>query len=172
MSEKALGLIETIGLIPAIEAADISLKTADVTLDGLVNVGAGLVTITMRGDVSSVKASVEAGSDAARMLGPVVSTSVIARTAEGLERVTDSEFGKGSNSKSTVASVAKSSSQPAESTVLAEEELLTMSVVELRSLAREKDSFPMSREEIRSARKGDLIKNILSCYAKRGVRHG
>ena len=91
MVEKALGLIETMGLVPAIEAADTSLKTAQVSLDGLELVGAGIVTISIRGDVSSVKASIEAGRDAAARLGQVLSTTVIARTAEGLECVSGSE---------------------------------------------------------------------------------
>ncbi len=172
MSEKALGLIETRGLIPAIEAADISLKTANVTVDGLVNVGAGLVAITMRGDVSSVQAAVEAGADAARRQGTVISTTVIARTAEGLDRVIDSKFVHGGNCKKKMEREPGSPIEAIEQSVPAKEQLDQMSVMQLRSLAREFDDFPMSREKIRSARKRDLIENILKYYEKRGMSHG
>ena len=87
MNNKALGLIETIGLVPAIEAADVAVKTANVELTGCLYTGAGLVTVVMRGDVSSVKASVEAGKSAAKRIGEVRSVSVIARTADGLEKL-------------------------------------------------------------------------------------
>jgi microcompartment protein CcmL/EutN len=87
MDEKALGLIETFGLIPAVEAADAAVKSASVELEGFRMVGAGLVTILMRGDVSSVKASVDAGKASAEKLGEVISAHVIARTGEGLEDI-------------------------------------------------------------------------------------
>lgn len=172
MSEKALGLIETRGLVPAIEAADVSLKTADVSLDGLINVGAGLVTITLRGDVSSVKASVEAGADAARKLGAVISTTVIGRTAEGLDRITDPKFCQGEKGKNQAEPVLKSPVDPTKETMPGREQLSLMSVVELRSFVRSLDGYPMSREEIRSARKNDLVENILNYYLERGVDHG
>lgn len=172
MTEKALGLIETRGLVPAIEAADISLKTADVSVEGLMYVGAGLVAISMRGDVSSVKASVEAGADAARRLGPVISTTVIARTAEGLDLVTDSRFGRGGKCKKQSEPVSELPLEPVIKSVPTREKLTQMSVVELRTLARELEGYPMSREEIRSARKNDLIEKILKYYEKKGVNHG
>lgn len=172
MNEKALGLIETRGLIPAIEAADISLKTADVTVEGLVNVGAGLVAISMRGDVSSVKAAVEAGADAARRLGPVISTTVIARTAEGLDLVTEPRHRKGEKCKKELEPVHESTNETKVESLPTKEQLAGMSVVQLRGFARELDGYTMSREEIRSARKKDLIENILKYYQKRGVSHG
>ena len=84
MNGKALGIIETMGLVPAVEAGDVAVKTADVTLIGLQAVGGGFVSLLMKGDVSAVKASVDAGSSAASRLGTVCSVTVIARTAEGL----------------------------------------------------------------------------------------
>ena len=65
MEKQALGLIETKGLVGAIEAADAMVKAANVTLIGKENIGSGLVTVMVRGDVGAVKASVEAGSAAA-----------------------------------------------------------------------------------------------------------
>ncbi|VVS91680.1 BMC domain-containing protein [Desulfoluna spongiiphila] len=87
MNGKALGIIETVGLVPAVEAGDVAVKTADVTIMGSQAVGGGLVSILMKGDVSAVKASVDAGSTAAARLGEVLSVTVIARTAEGLEGI-------------------------------------------------------------------------------------
>ncbi|MBI9091159.1 MAG: BMC domain-containing protein [Desulfobacterium sp.] len=87
MKDTALGVIETFGFVPAVEAADTAVKSADVELEGCRYVGAGLVSVLMSGDVSSVKAAVDAGEMAARRLGEVVSTTVIARTGEGLETI-------------------------------------------------------------------------------------
>ncbi|BCS95578.1 hypothetical protein DSLASN_12100 [Desulfoluna limicola] len=84
MNGKALGIIETVGLVPAVEAGDVAVKTAAVSLIGSQAVGGGLVSILMTGDVSAVKASVDAGSSAAARLGEVFSVTVIARTADGL----------------------------------------------------------------------------------------
>ena len=85
MITDALGLIETHGLIPAVEAADIAVKSAHVRLGAFQYVGAGLVTVTLLGDVASVKAAVEAGTASASRLGRVVSSHVIPRLGEGMD---------------------------------------------------------------------------------------
>ena len=87
MENKALGLVETLGLVPAIEGADAAVKSADVELKGLEMIGAGLVTIVIVGDISAVSSAVDAGKAAAARLGTVRSTTVIGRTGEGLETV-------------------------------------------------------------------------------------
>ena len=87
MQDKALGMIETVGMVPAVESADVAVKSASVTLLACQCVGSGLVSILMTGDVAAVKASVDAGAEAARRVGTVKSTHVIARTAEGLETI-------------------------------------------------------------------------------------
>ena len=87
MNGKALGIIETIGLVPAVEAGDVAVKTAEVTLMGLQAVGGGYVSLLVKGDVSAVKASIDAGSASAARLGTVASVTVIARTAEGLGKI-------------------------------------------------------------------------------------
>ncbi len=79
MSQEALGMIETKGLIGAIEAADAMVKAANVTLVGKELVGGGLVTVMVRGDVGAVKAATEAGADAAGRVGNLVSVHVIPR---------------------------------------------------------------------------------------------
>ena len=76
---EALGLIETVGLVPAIEAADKMLKAADVELIAYENVGSTLVTIMVKGDVAAVKSSVEAGAAAAAAIGKLTAKNVMPR---------------------------------------------------------------------------------------------
>ena len=76
---EALGMVETRGLVAAIEAADAMVKAANVQLIGSEKIGSGLVSVMARGDVGAVKAAVEAGGAAAANLGEVVATHVIPR---------------------------------------------------------------------------------------------
>ena len=76
---EALGMVETRGLVAAIEAADAMVKAANVVLVGSEKIGSGLVSVMVRGDVGAVKAAVEAGSAAATSLGEVIATHVIPR---------------------------------------------------------------------------------------------
>lgn len=76
---NALGMIETKGLVGAIEAADAMVKSANVQLVGRVQVGGGLVTVMVRGDVGAVKSATEAGASAAEKVGELVSVHVIPR---------------------------------------------------------------------------------------------
>ena len=76
---QALGMIETRGLVPSIEAADAMVKAANVTLIGKVHVGGGLVTVMVRGDVGAVKAATDAGAAAAERVGELRSVHVIPR---------------------------------------------------------------------------------------------
>ncbi|HLO11426.1 MAG TPA: BMC domain-containing protein [Pseudoneobacillus sp.] len=77
--KEALGMIETKGLVGAIEAADAMVKAANVTLVGKEMIGAGLVSVMVRGDVGAVKAATEAGAEAAGRVGQLVSVHVIPR---------------------------------------------------------------------------------------------
>ncbi|MDG1499329.1 MAG: BMC domain-containing protein [Planctomycetota bacterium] len=81
----ALGLIETKGMVGAIEAADAMCKAAKVTLLGKETSGGALVTVMVRGEVGAVKAATDAGAAAARRVGELVSVHVIPRPAEDLE---------------------------------------------------------------------------------------
>ena len=76
---EALGLIETRGLTSLIEAADASVKAANVTLVGWEKIGSGYVTVLMRGDVAAVKAATDAGAAAARRVGELIAVPVIPR---------------------------------------------------------------------------------------------
>ncbi len=84
---EALGMIETKGLVGAIEAADAMVKAADVVLVGKENIGSGLVTVMVRGDVGAVKAAVDAGASAAKRVGDLVSVHIIPRPHEEVEVV-------------------------------------------------------------------------------------
>ena len=84
---EALGMIETKGLVGAIEAADAMVKAANVYLIGKEHVGGGLVTVMVRGDVGAVKAAVEAGGAAAKRVGELVSVHVIPRPREDVEAI-------------------------------------------------------------------------------------
>ena len=87
MEQTALGMIETRGLIGAIEAADAMVKAANVSLIGKVHVGGGLVTIMVRGDVGAVKAAVDAGAVAAKRVGEIVSVHVIPRPHQEVDAI-------------------------------------------------------------------------------------
>lgn len=83
----ALGMVETKGLIGAIEAADAMAKAANVNLIGKVHVGGGLVTVMVRGDVGAVKASTDAGAAAAEKVGELISVHVIPRPHSDIELI-------------------------------------------------------------------------------------
>lgn len=85
MTIEALGIIETKGLASAIEAADTMLKTAEIKLTGKEIIGGGYVSVIIRGDVGSVKAATEAGAEAARKTGELVSVLVIPRPHQDTE---------------------------------------------------------------------------------------
>lgn len=87
MVQQALGMIETRGLVAAIEAADAMLKAANVELVGTEKIGSGLVSVMVRGDVGAVKAAVETGAAAAGSLGEVIATHVIPRPHTDVEKI-------------------------------------------------------------------------------------
>lgn len=87
MSSDALGLIETRGLIGSIEAADAMVKAANVVLVGTEQVGGGLVTVMVRGDVGAVKAATDAGAESAAKVGEVISVHVIPRPHAEVEAI-------------------------------------------------------------------------------------
>ncbi len=87
MTQQALGMIETKGLVAAIEAADAMLKAANVELVGTEKIGSGLVSVMVRGDVGAVKSAVEAGAASAERLGEVIATHVIPRPHDDVEKI-------------------------------------------------------------------------------------
>lgn len=87
MAHESLGLIETRGLIAAIEATDAMAKSANVSLCGCEKIGSGLVTVIVRGDVGAVKAATDAGAAAASKVGEVIAVHVIPRPHSDTERI-------------------------------------------------------------------------------------
>jgi len=87
MSQEALGMIETKGLVGSIEAADAMVKAANVVLIGKEYIGAGYVTVMVRGDVGAVKAATDAGAAAARRVGELISVHVIPRPNSEAEKI-------------------------------------------------------------------------------------
>lgn len=87
MSQEALGLIETKGLVACIEAADSMVKAANVSLIGYEKIGAGLVTVMVRGDVGAVKAATDAGAASASRVGEVISIHIIPRPHTDVEKI-------------------------------------------------------------------------------------
>jgi len=87
MTQEALGMIETRGLVAAIEAADAMCNAANVSLIGTERIGSGLVTVMVRGDVGAVKSAVEAGGNNASRLGELIATHVIPRPHSDVEMI-------------------------------------------------------------------------------------
>ena len=87
MNSDALGMVETKGLVGAIEAADAMVKAANVSLVGYEKIGSGLVTVMVRGDVGAVKAAVDAGACAAEKVGEIVAQHVIPRPHTDVEKI-------------------------------------------------------------------------------------
>lgn len=87
MGHEALGLVETRGLVASIEAADAMVKAANVLLVGKEQIGSGLVTVMVRGDVGAVKAATDAGAAAAGRVGEVIAVHVIPRPHGDVEKI-------------------------------------------------------------------------------------
>ncbi|MDP3772703.1 MAG: BMC domain-containing protein [Gemmatimonadales bacterium] len=139
-TEQALGLIETRGLVGAIEAADAGVKAAPVKLLGTERTDPALITVLFSGDVASVKAAVDAGAAAASKVGQLVSVHVIPRPYPGLELMSDAaEEGSAGN--------------PARGDV----PLAEMKVVDLRHRARQMPDFPLKGRELSIANREELL---------------
>ena len=185
---KALGMIETRGLVASIAAADAMVKAANVTLTCKERVGGGLVTVMVRGDVGAVKAAVDAGAAAAERVGELVSVHVIPRPHEELEGILTTpapvtptpkpprEPEEAPPAPVSPPPVPQPEPQP-DPEVPAEEEkaeegeavqlsdltdevLEAMPVVKLRSVDRSVGLDTMTRKEIRFAKKEELVAAI------------
>jgi ethanolamine utilization protein EutM len=98
MGMEALGMVETRGLVASIEAADAMVKAANVVLLGKEYIGAGYVTVMVRGDVGAVKAATDAGASAARKVGELVSVHVIPRPHAEVEGILPASGGRSQKS--------------------------------------------------------------------------
>lgn len=196
---KALGMIETRGLVAAIEAADAMVKAANVSLQCKEHVGGGLVTVMVRGDVGAVKAATDAGAAAAERVGELISVHVIPRPHGEVEEILGElpppdaapqpepepepeQPPQPIAPPEPPAAVVppepepqpESQSGPQQAApdggIPTDEELEAMPVVQLRVLARSLNVEGMSRREIRDAKKEPLLAEIRACLARRGQR--
>jgi microcompartment protein CcmL/EutN len=140
----ALGMIETIGLPGLIAAADAAAKAADVKVVRYEGVDAGIVTVYVVGDVSSVQAAVAAGTAEARRVGQWRHSHVIPGPDESVHRLIQKLFNKNVTQE-------KSSD---------DQELEHKSISEIRKIARTFTNFPLSAQEITFAKKEELIRHI------------
>ncbi len=136
-TEQALGLIETRGLVGAIEAADAGLKAAPVRLLGMERTDPALITVLFAGDTASAKAAVDAGAAAAERVGELVAVHVIPRPFPGLELMSDEAENGGGAPPGTP--------------------LSEMKVVDLRHRARQIDNFPLKGRELSTANRDELL---------------
>ena len=143
-------MIETRGLIAAIEAADAMVKAANVRLLGKEVTKGALVTISVSGETGAVKAAVSAGAAAAEKVGEVVSTHVIPRPHSELDKILGDDTAAGSPSGAAGLSAASLSS----------EELAAVPVRELRDLARQTPGFGLQGRDISAANKGQLLEHF------------
>lgn len=181
---KALGMIEVYGYLAAIEALDSALKAANVSLTDVVRVKGGLVTVLVNGDVGAVKAAMDASAAAAERVGQVISVHVIPRPAADVERMLSAPEAVTSKKDEAVETekteeteetedVKSDDGEPAEENPVevdpsdqerssySQEQLEKMTVANLRKLAREIGDTGMTREEIRFAKKQELISAVL-----------
>lgn len=189
MEITALGMIETSGLLSAIEAADAGLKAANVRLLGTDYVRGGLVMVRFEGDVAAVQAAVDAGTMAAQRVGVVVSSHVIPRAMPEVFCMLASDPGVGPGKRSQGGCAAcggceggmrelrrcreasgsdnkeKNTNQP-DSALPPLEELKKWKVLALRSFARKLPGFSMKAGEIRYANKARLLSALAAYYEK------
>jgi len=178
--EEALGMIETRGLIASIEAADSMVKAANVRLIGKVQIGGGLVTVMIRGDVGAAKAAVDAGAIAAKKVGELISAYVIARPHNEIENLLPylslkiSGENQSKNNDLMIENRVEIIVEP-EIDVLKEdkehveldeimEEFKRKSVVELRSILRQLKDTTLSGRQISKANKQKLLDEIRIHY--------
>ncbi|WP_231510785.1 BMC domain-containing protein [Bacillus sp. UNC438CL73TsuS30] len=152
----ALGMIETIGFPALIAAADAASKSADVKVASYQGADSGIVTIYIIGDVASVKASVEVGADAAKRVGQLRHSHVIARPDNHIIQMVFPGLLK------------KEQSEKKELKIDKPKDWTKNSLQELRELANSYKGFPLSSEEISSAKKEDLLKQISKFLAEKG----
>ena len=144
MSQNALGLIETLGFVGIVEAADAAVKTATVQLSSVDRIGGGLVSIRLLGDVGAVQAAVQAGAQAAQRVGQLVAQHVIPNPHDDLVRA----FCLGGPSERPV--------EPPPKAV----DLDALPVAQLRRLARETPGLSIRGREISRANREQLIREI------------
>ncbi|MBI9010968.1 MAG: BMC domain-containing protein [Clostridiales bacterium] len=189
MKRKALGMIETKGLVGAIEAADAMVKAANVMLLEKEYIGGGYVTVMVQGDVGAVKAATDAGTAAAQRVGELVSVHVIPRPHDDMNAILPKDPNDNTQQPpKNIDSVnetepklevkvdpvivepvkpepVKAEPEPVKKGLLPESEVLKMSVQNLRKYLRSLDGVPITGKEISNANK-EKLRSIISEYYK------
>lgn len=165
MEATALGMIETIGLVSALEAADAGLKAAQVRLLGRDYVRGGLVMVRFSGDVAAVQAAVDAGAAAARRVGAVFSAHVIPRAMPEVVRMLVSDPSPGQSGGSSSSGGGEDGTREAalatpEDQAPGMDVLGGWKVLALRQYARRLPGFPLRPSEIRYANKALLLESM------------
>ena len=182
---KALGMIETRGLVASVEAADAMVKAANVSLRCKVQVGGGLVTVMVQGDVGAVKAAVDAGAAAAERVGELISVHVIPRPHEEVDWMLDPPFGERAQPpeppepeppapEPAPEPEPEIEPEPDEASPadLTDDALAHLPVVKLRAAAREMGLTSLTRREIRFAKKEELLAAIREFQANSEQKKG
>ena len=165
MNRRALGLIEVKGYLGAIEAADIALKSANVNLIGCEIVRGGLVTVKLEGDVSSVKAAVEAAEDALAKLNILVVAHVIARPDASVWDIIENNIAQEENPQKIEEIERKDNT--IENNASLREDLESKKINDLRTLARSFNLDSMTKKQIKFAKKDRLVEEIILFYQRR-----
>lgn len=163
-SEKALGMVETRGLVAAVEAADAMVKAAEVQIVGLEQTVAALITVHVVGETAAVQAAVDAGAAAAARVGELLSVHVIPRPAAETYDIVDAKPGPPRPTRSSPSKrrAKRPSAGPVARGTHTREELEAMTVRELRALARQSPDLSIQGREIARANKSQLIDSLLA----------
>jgi microcompartment protein CcmL/EutN len=179
---KALGLIELLGYCPAVVALDTALKTAEVSFQQISKIDKGIVSLTVTGDVAAVKSAMDAAAAAAEQVGQVLYVHVIPRPYDEVDAMlnpppsappmtpaeppsapnapSDAAAEEPSPEKETEEAVVVAAEAKARMEALTPEVLESMTVKELRTIARDLNITNMTRKEIRFGKKEDLVASI------------
>lgn len=173
-TKQALGMIEVVGRLGAIEALDAALKAANVSFVNMSKVGGGLTAVFVEGEVGAVKAATEAGGAAAKMVSELVSVHVIPRPAAGMRDLTGGNVGTpgsttnlgrtednvkpaGAVERKAPTADAPVSTKTADNGLPTFAEVQSYNVSKLRGVARSIPDFPMTRTQINYAKRGELM---------------
>lgn len=179
MEKQTLGLIEVRGYLGAVQAADAALKAANVTLIRCEIIKGGLVTVQLTGDVGAIQAAVEAGEEAAKQLGVLITSHVIARLDDEVYKMMknkptsyiEEQMQEGIDTHQTIEEEVQENESiqvphASETVVVAEEKipsLQQMKLAELRKLAYKLNITSIPKSEIKYAKKEQLINAIQQC---------
>jgi len=176
MQQKALGIIETRGLVGSIVAADAMVKAANVCLMGKDIVGGGLVAVIVRGDVGAVTAAVDAGINALNDIGELVASHVIPRPHNEVQELFQQYLTTPCQVETVIANINNKTNRKetqqrnllkqefSRENCFSKEQLTALTVKQLRKIARGQEAFGIKGKAISLANKQQLVENLLQVY--------